>query len=214
MAARCEYYWRKTSGLAIKCMKCCSEINNGSSGERFSMLFVIVPGNPGCIKFYERFSEVLVDNTNIPVWGISHTGHAMSECGVRHPAVEQCGLQEQIEHKIQYLNEEVFPATDKVVLIGHSIGCYIILQILDRMRSSEQKFFKSILLFPTIERMRVSPQGRTMTPALDYGRWAFVYLSGLLAWMPRFMRDWLISSFVRVSFMHESHLFCICSFYY
>ena len=41
------------------------------------------------------------------------------------------GLSGQIEHKIAFLRTHV-PKETKLVLIGHSIGCYMCLQILKR----------------------------------------------------------------------------------
>lgn len=41
------------------------------------------------------------------------------------------GLNGQIEHKLGFLSEHV-PRDTHLVLIGHSIGCYIILEIMKR----------------------------------------------------------------------------------
>lgn len=41
------------------------------------------------------------------------------------------GLNGQIEHKLAFLREHV-PRATQLVLIGHSIGCYIILEMIKR----------------------------------------------------------------------------------
>ena len=156
---------------------------------KLPLVFVIIPGNPGCIQFYEKFAEVLHLNTKLPVWGVSHTGHVQAGDDVAHPHVLDCSLEKQIEHKRMYLEEEVFPQADKVVLIGHSIGCYIILQIINQLKDKDL-IFKSVLLFPTIERLRHSPNGTTMTPLLSNARWLFVFLTGALRFLPKSILSW------------------------
>lgn len=41
------------------------------------------------------------------------------------------GLNGQIEHKLAFLRKHV-PSETRLVLVGHSIGCYIILELLKR----------------------------------------------------------------------------------
>nr|XP_033792307.1 lipid droplet-associated hydrolase isoform X2 [Geotrypetes seraphini] len=91
------------------------------------------------------------------------------------------GLNGQIEHKLFFLKNNV-PKDMKLVLIGHSIGCYIILELMKR--TSELQVLKSVLLFPTIERMAQSPQGKFVTPVLCRLRYV-VYISiYLLSFLP------------------------------
>lgn len=123
------------------------------------------------------------------------------------------GLSGQVEHKLAFIRTHV-PRGTTLVLVGHSIGCYIILEMMKR--SPDLKvweyggkcwptslwfsisifyFFlqfphlkvvcpllqvmKSIMLFPTIERMAQTPQGRLLTPVLCYFRY--------LAYLPVFL---------------------------
>uniref|UniRef100_A0A8C3VWZ5 Lipid droplet-associated hydrolase n=1 Tax=Catagonus wagneri TaxID=51154 RepID=A0A8C3VWZ5_9CETA len=79
------------------------------------------------------------------------------------------GLRGQIEHKLAFLRTHV-PKKMKLVVIGHSIGCYISLQILKH--GPELPIIRSFLLFPTIERMSVSPNGKIATPLLCWLRYA------------------------------------------
>ncbi|KPP76225.1 hypothetical protein Z043_104450, partial [Scleropages formosus] len=99
------------------------------------------------------------------------------------------GLQGQIEHKLAFLREHV-PRDTRLVLIGHSIGCYIILDMMKREPrlqvrvSSWEQVLKSVLLFPTIERMAATPQGRLMTPVLCRLRYATYLPVFLLSLLP------------------------------
>ncbi|XP_030645284.1 lipid droplet-associated hydrolase isoform X2 [Chanos chanos] len=99
------------------------------------------------------------------------------------------GLNGQIEHKLAFLREHV-PRDTQLVLVGHSIGCYIILEMMKR--DPELKVVKSVLLFPTIERMACSPQGRVMTPVLCHLRYAAYLPVFLLSLLPGFLQTALV----------------------
>lgn len=92
-------------------------------------------------------------------------------------------LQEQIAHKKAFI-EKYIPQNSKIILIGHSIGAYIILKLLkEKIRESD--IVKSILLFPTIERMAVTPNGRYVTPLLNYFKWFAVSTVSLVSYLPQ-----------------------------
>ncbi|XP_058538623.1 lipid droplet-associated hydrolase isoform X2 [Neofelis nebulosa] len=90
------------------------------------------------------------------------------------------GLQGQVEHKLAFLRTHV-PKEMKLVVIGHSIGCYISLEILKL--APELPIIRSFLLFPTIERLSESPNGRIATPLLCWLRYA-LYVFGYLLLKP------------------------------
>jgi len=163
--------------------------------------FVIVPGNPGCIKFYDKFAAAVGEATGVSVKGASHTGHAkIPSSDHEHPGLEDCGLEAQIRHKVEFLRQEVLDAFERVVLIGHSIGCYMILHLMDLLTEEERsKIAKCILLFPTIENMRETPNGRKLTPLLTYARWAFPFAAYSVSYLPDPLLNYTISFFVRKS---------------
>ncbi len=73
-------------------------------------------------------------------------------------------LNGQIQHKIDFLRERV-PESAELTLIGHSIGCKMILEAMranDNAGSEEPKvnIKAGYLLFPTIEWMIESPAGK------------------------------------------------------
>ncbi|XP_069105973.1 lipid droplet-associated hydrolase-like [Argopecten irradians] len=152
------------------------------------LLFLIIPGNPGVIQYYERFMERLYHESKdcVPVWGISHTGHVHdpakpsspasqrqlsgSQSSDQHPD-EPFTLKGQILNKVEFINNHV-PEDVRVILIGHSIGCYMILKMLEEL--SPNRVLRCFLLFPTIERMAASPNGTVATPLLKWLRWLAV----------------------------------------
>ncbi|KAF7201027.1 lipid droplet-associated hydrolase [Nothobranchius furzeri] len=147
------------------------------------LLFLVVPGNPGVVGFYRTFMQNLHRLSGRPVWAVSHAGHCdppesmdMVEDASAAERDDVLGLNGQVEHKLAFLRRHV-PIGTRLVLVGHSIGCYMILEMLKR--NPELKVLKAILLFPTIERMAQSPQGKVMTPVLCQMRY--------LAYLPVFL---------------------------
>ncbi|KAK3537103.1 hypothetical protein QTP70_002110 [Hemibagrus guttatus] len=104
------------------------------------------------------------------------------------------GLNGQIEHKLGFLLEHV-PRDTHLILIGHSIGCYIILEMMKR--DPELKVVKSVLLFPTIERMASSPQGKFMTPVLCHLRYVVYLPIFLLSLLPERLKAGMVQLVLR-----------------
>lgn len=157
-------------------------------------LFLVIPGNPGVIEYYDHFMSHLYTSCKctIPVWGVSHAGHVLPPGGNKalhnKLSYDVCSLSGQIRSKVAFIRENI-PKNVKLFLIGHSIGCYIILKILDQL---EQPIGRCFMLFPTIERMAVSPNGTVYTPVLKYLRWlAPLFISGTKL-IPEMTKKWLI----------------------
>lgn len=93
-------------------------------------------------------------------------------------------------HKLKFIEQHV-PPDVQLILIGHSIGCYMILNMLDAL--PEGKVVRSFMLMPTIERMALSPNGQTMTPILRYLRWLIVFCALILSLLPKRIRSKLVN---------------------
>jgi xanthine dehydrogenase/oxidase len=99
-------------------------------------------------------------------------------------------LNQQIAHKKVFL-EQYIPKNTKIILIGHSIGAYIILKLLkDCERGND--IIKSILLFPTIERMAATPNGRFVTPLVNYFKWFAVSTVSVVSYFPQSFMKFLV----------------------
>uniref|UniRef100_A0A8C7YGV8 Lipid droplet-associated hydrolase n=1 Tax=Oryzias sinensis TaxID=183150 RepID=A0A8C7YGV8_9TELE len=109
------------------------------------------------------------------------------------------GLNGQIEHKLAFIREHI-PKGSSLVLVGHSIGCYIILEMM--RRNPELKVLKAVMLFPTIERMAESPQGRRMTPLLCQMR----YLAYLPVFLLSLLPDILKAALIKLVFSNITSL--------
>lgn len=162
------------------------------------LLFLIIPGNPGVVGFYKTFMQTLhvMFGYQHPVWAVSHAGHCvppasmdMVEDASSAEENDVFGLNGQIEHKLAFLRKLV-PRETSLVLVGHSIGCYVILEMMKR--NPELKVLKAVLLFPTIERMAQTPQGKVMTPVLCHMRYVAYLPLFLLSLLPDTIKASLI----------------------
>ncbi|XP_074548941.1 lipid droplet-associated hydrolase [Halichoeres trimaculatus] len=162
------------------------------------VLFLIIPGNPGVVGFYKTFMQTIhsMFGYKHPVWAVSHAGHCappdsmdMIEDSSSAAEGDVFGLNGQIEHKLAFLRKSV-PRETRLVLVGHSIGCYIILEMMKR--DPELKVIKAIMLFPTIERMAQTPQGKVMTPVLCQMRYVAYLPVFLLSLLPEGLKTSLI----------------------
>ncbi|KAM3266339.1 lipid droplet-associated hydrolase isoform X1 [Capsicum annuum] len=108
---------------------------------KFHVLFI--PGNPGVISFYVDFLESLyyqLEGT-ASVTAISHI--AQTEKNWENGRL--FSLQEQTDHKINFIEHELQDVEVPIVLVGHSIGSYISLDIFKRF---QEKVTYCICLYP------------------------------------------------------------------
>ncbi|XP_058407714.1 lipid droplet-associated hydrolase isoform X5 [Diceros bicornis minor] len=130
-------------GAETQVLKCgpWTDLFNDQSANKPKLLIFIITGNPGFSAFYGPFAKALYSSMNrrFPVWVISHAGHAVAPKDKKiltnsdDPNAQEIkdiyGLRGQVEHKLAFLRTHV-PKEVKLVIIGHSIGSYISLQIL------------------------------------------------------------------------------------
>jgi len=163
--------------------------------DKHKRLVVVIPGNPGAIEFYDEFMKLVHQSSGWPVWGLSHAGHSTvpEDLQWQVPDPDVFTLEGQRQHKAHFLTDYV-PKDVEVVLIGHSIGSQLVLDAMDRIPADRVK--EGMLLFPTIERMAVSPEGKRLTPLLKYMRWLLVLLSACVWILPRSLKMGLISWFL------------------
>jgi predicted alpha/beta hydrolase family esterase len=134
----------------------------------------------------------------LPVIGVSHTGH-LNTCNTHHKQAwyKNAILDQQVDDKIKYIENKLLKSNSKkidIILIGHSIGCYIILKMLSKIkeRNLNINVKKSILIFPTIERMKISPQGKRVTPLLNYLLKFLLFVVFLVSMIPRKILEKLV----------------------
>ncbi|XP_078585174.1 lipid droplet-associated hydrolase-like [Branchiostoma floridae x Branchiostoma japonicum] len=162
------------------------------------LLYLIIPGNPGVVGYYDKFMRELyrAHGGRIPVWGVAHAGHVILPDHVRRKNSDASkgpyGLHDQIRHKISFIKNHV-PRDANLILIGHSIGCYMMLEILKRC--PEVNVLKGVQLFPTIEHLKETPNCSRimwMMPLLSFFQRLAVFLAFLVSFLPDVIKRWLL----------------------
>lgn len=140
-------------------------------------LIFMITGNPGLISFYEPFLSTLhslLSSSSTPHSPRFHIyGHSLAGFGQTEGETGEVGLKAQIEHTEEILFNQVRlrgtglnESPLKVILMGHSVGAYILLELISLHQESVESKGKvdfdligGILLFPTITHLAQSPQG-------------------------------------------------------
>jgi len=158
------------------------------------ILCVFIPGNPGLISYYTEYLSELAaklawsDSSNkYTMFGLSHAGFNVSEeiqmilPSSEHGCETKTKNETGSEYRIHTLREIINMEVDileqiwhqrpglKIVLMGHSVGGYILMEILRTLneryddKSMPGRIIGGILLFPTITHISKSPSGRLST---------------------------------------------------
>ncbi|KAI3706550.1 hypothetical protein L6452_24366 [Arctium lappa] len=113
---------------------------------RLHVLFI--PGNPGVITFYIDFLESLYKQMGetASISGIGYISH--SEKDWEHGKLFT--LKEQIDHKIDFIQQELQALEVPLVVVGHSIGSFISLEIFKRI-PEKVAYFIGLYPFLTVD---------------------------------------------------------------
>ena len=120
--------------------------------------------------------------------GISSLGTTQHSSTVSEDRDWYC-LEEQIAHKLAFI-EQYASHADTIYLIGHSIGSWIVLQMMKILEPSKVK--KAFLLFPTIELMGETPKGILLAPLFSSLRLPFTFGVWCLSWIPDAAKRFLL----------------------
>ncbi|KAF2680598.1 hypothetical protein K458DRAFT_311304 [Lentithecium fluviatile CBS 122367] len=141
-------------------------------------ILYFITGNPGLIEYYRIFLTHLYGllfqespSANSHIFGRSLSGFETTppSPSPKPEPTPPFGLRDQIMHSEAVLEALVTQvqkdsgARDiRVILIGHSVGAYILLEVLRRQRekSNGVRIIGGICLFPTITHIAKSPSGR------------------------------------------------------
>ena len=153
-------------------------------------------------SYREHLSEVSISQTQKDQLEIEETdanpsiaqdtnGSAINykSCPFTSPNRDWYNLQEQIAHKLAYIREHAADV-DSLYLVGHSIGCWMVLQLMKHLEPSRVK--RAILLFPTIEQMGATPNGIKMSPLFTSWRIPFTFGVWAMSWIPDFVKRYVL----------------------
>ncbi|XP_028074992.1 lipid droplet-associated hydrolase isoform X3 [Camellia sinensis] len=133
-----------------------------------SLHVLFIPGNPGVISFYTDFLENLYELLGGTA-SITAVGHiSQTEKNWEHGRL--FSLEEQIDHKIDFIKHELQNSEVPIILVGHSIGSYISIEM---FRRSPEKVIYCIGLYPFLavntESSKQATIKRLATNASMYG---------------------------------------------
>lgn len=171
-------------------------------------IVLFLPGNPSLMNFYKQFCRELFTQLGgtKAVWSITMGEQAATSHGLRESVKPNPtpSLKKQVHHKAQFITDYI-PDDVKVSIIGYSISCYLLLDLLKErvvsigsitsgvVKMEKGKVVDSIyLIFPTIERMKDTPLGRIFLPALAYFTWFILLLAYIVLIFPHFIKFPLI----------------------
>lgn len=167
---------------------CYGPSTDSIDGKSQDYLIYFLPGNPGLIRYYQPFLHKLyallstcstTESPRFHICGHSHSGFETAHVGRKF---EPLGLDQQIKDQEQLLYNHIESHRNrtgrnpKVILIGHSVGCYMLLELIQQHRDKIQELLNQhgdnieegeedfdliggILLFPTITDIAKSPLG-------------------------------------------------------
>lgn len=119
-------------------------------------------------------------------------------------------LNGQLRHKIEFI-EKYVPEGVKIHLMGHSIGAWMVLQLLEN-ESIRKRVKKCYMLFPTIERMIESPNGWTFTKIGLPLYSVFGFLIQLINRLPQLIRVILIQIYFWFTSIPSHHLTTVLNY--
>lgn len=114
----------------------------------------------------------------------------------------ETSLEQQVQHKLLFIKAHI-PRHTRLILVSHSIGCFINLRLLPHLgKQSYYNFF----LFPTIERLSSSFAGRIIcafSPFFFLIRWLLLTLVFLLSFLSTRIQSGIIRTYFGRSVVDE-----------
>ena len=132
--------------------------------------------------------------TNLPVISISYFGHIADNVD----QTRDNNLNRQVEHKIEVF-DAIIPQNVNILLAGHSIGGYMTVELLRRLKT-HRKVEQSFLLMPAIQHLASSTNGLVFNQLfkLKYIVFAFVYM--LSTFVNRKVAHYMLDKFLKTFF--------------
>lgn len=136
------------------------------SGE--PLLIFLLPGNPGLVSYYRSYLAHLHSLCASALPRISTTIHACSLSGFsttphNTPLLDLNGQIAYMDAALGQAWNEACAAAGrdvKVVLLGHSVGAYMLLELVRRRRGGNMRIVGGVCLTPTVVDLRGSPSGQ------------------------------------------------------
>lgn len=162
-----------------------------STGARHKPLLIyFICGNPGLIEYYHAFLlqirhqlEATGHGDNITIYGASHDGFEIqtqtSRTASHSPPYSLREEIEAVKRRLQFKTRQLAGSHPdeplQVVLMGHSVGSYMLLEVLAWWQKhgiwEKQKVYSlvgGLCLFPTVVDIAKSPRGRILSVSCPF----------------------------------------------
>ncbi|XP_060958473.1 uncharacterized protein LOC115701142 isoform X2 [Cannabis sativa] len=153
---------------------------------------LVIPGNPGAVLFYKEFVESLYEwlGGSVSVTAVGHISHTKkdSERG------RLFSLQEQIDHKIDFIKHELQNKQVPIILVGHSIGAYMCIEMFKR---NQEQVLYCIGLYPFLA-LDLQSQKQSIIGKIAVSPVVSVVLSSIVASLG-FLPSWALRLIVSKS---------------
>lgn len=136
-------------------------------------LIYFITGNPGLISYYSSFLRTLHELLSASKDMSSNCFHIHGQSLLGFEGDDDRSvpydLEDQINFSLKSVEAQSIPSGPlegqpyaSVILIGHSVGSYMLLEVIQRLRKSSPSvnIRAGILLFPTVTHIAKSPSGR------------------------------------------------------
>ncbi|KAI9357934.1 hypothetical protein DFJ73DRAFT_622493 [Zopfochytrium polystomum] len=169
-----------------------SVVSNSSPPAPPRWLVVFVAGNPGLAEYYRPFLSALHSSTllrgSVEIVALSLRGHAptidtrddgMAQTDMPWDAAKDVrsairgidtSLRAQADHKLAALTSlrSLYPpgSSTQMIVMGHSIGCYILLDAIGSSPTPSTLVDGVIMLMPALAHLRDTPAGKRLTPVV------------------------------------------------
>ncbi|KAI9929888.1 hypothetical protein ASPWEDRAFT_99651 [Aspergillus wentii DTO 134E9] len=202
-------------------------ITPASQPNQAPVIIYFISGNPGLISYYHPFLSFLSSklsswaekqpksqqDTTFQIYGRNLGGFDIGPEGENaEKDAPYYGLEEQICIVQERLEELVHSkdrvganlpggAVPKVILIGHSVGTYIAMEIMRRHRERRSSGFDivgGVLLFPTVVDIAKSPSGQKLTKLLSFIPKLALVVGILVRILTMFLPDFILRACINL----------------
>ncbi|XP_052759076.1 lipid droplet-associated hydrolase [Galleria mellonella] len=164
-----------------------------------SDVVVCITGNPGIIDFYTEFGSEVHKNTGLPVCVIGQAGHDEPPSGPEEKLESSdnlYNLKGQVAQKLDLINNHI-DKKSKIHLIGHSIGAWLIIELLEKDPNLISRVSSVTLLFPTLQKMVESPNGKQFVKYVKTFHSLIIMLLTLLNYLPVLVKTLLVDIYLK-----------------
>lgn len=105
-------------------------------------------------------------------------------------------LDGQLQHKVELIEKFIPDQIKKIYAIGHSVGSRLIVDLLRKSPTFDEKVEKCYLMFPTIERIAQSKSGKYF---VAFRPFIFIlnFIVSIFNWMPQGARQRMVKWYCR-----------------